>query len=402
MNRIITILLLLTACLNFNIAVGQQVGNQQNDLQGKMELTIDVSNMTDTVGRFMIMIGGESFYPEIKNNELNVSKLMLEPKKVFMAFYPAQHIKANPGKRLNEIAADFYNSLDFLGVPGKFKIVVNGTVGKSQIVNASPHQEKYAALLKLKGNFNLIMEKDQAPLITEINSTTDKRVRDSLIANYYKHYRQEYPKYYQDTILSFIKYNPDAPASLFELEEYSYDRNKDLNTLTFLYNNLTDRLKALPAGRRVFNLIDERSFAIDNLIGKPAPDFTQNTPLGKAVSLRDFRGNVTLLEFWASWCGPCRVSNPALVKAYQKYNDKGFRILGVSLDDDKERWLKAINDDGLVWTHVSDLKQFKNSVAVLYHISSIPSNFLIDKSGKIVASNLDEEQLDKYLEKLLK
>lgn len=130
--------------------------------------------------------------------------------------------------------------------------------------------------------------------------------------------------------------------------------------------------------------------------------FVQNDPLGKSVSLSDFDGNVTLLEFWASWCGPCRAANSRIVKIYQKYKDRGLRILGVSLDSEKDRWIKAIMEDSLVWTQASDLKEFDNAAASLFHVKSTPSNFLIDKSGKVIATGLNERELDEHLKKLLK
>lgn len=402
MKNILIVVLFLTACFYCHTAVSQQIKKAHNDFPGEMVLTVDVSEMKDTVGRFMITVGGEIFYPEIKNNILTINKLMQEPRKTSLSFFPAQKIKANPGMPLNEIAAEISDKLFFLGESSKFKIVVKGNVSNNEIINASPQQKKYAALIKLKENFDAKIIEDYAALIRDIENEKDKRVKDSLISVYYKYYREKYSKYYQDTILGFVKYNPDASASLFELEEYSVARYKDLKTLSLLYNNLTERLKMFPTGRRVFNSIDQESFADSNLAGKLAPNFIQNDSLGNAFSLKDFKGHVTLLEFWASWCGPCRGANPALVKAYYKYSGKGFRILGVSLDDNKERWLDAIKNDGLPWNHVSDLKGFGNSAAELYHITSIPSNFLIDESGKIIASNLEEKELNGYLEKLLK
>lgn len=108
-----------------------------------------------------------------------------------------------------------------------------------------------------------------------------------------------------------------------------------------------------------------------------------------------------MIDFWASWCGPCRRENPNVVEAYQKYKDKGFDILGVSLDRDKSAWLKGIEEDQLTWTHVSDLKYWQNEVAQLYGVSSIPHSVLLDKDGKIIAKNLRGEDLHKKLEELL-
>lgn len=394
-------LLLLAMCFNYDIAVAQELDNKMDSLIGGMELTIDISNMTDTVGRFMVMVGDEIFYPEVKNSVMIIQKSMKEPRKTFFAFYPAQKIKENPGKELNYIAAAVSDNIDFLGLPGKYKILVQGTVDKSEIINPSPHQKKYAALVKLNKNFDTKMMTEQAPLIEKIKITQNAQTRDSLISIYYKNYREQYPKYYQDTILGFVKHNPDEPASVLELEQYSYKNDKSLTILSILYNNLTERLKILPTAKRIYNAIDEEHFA-DSLIGRQAPLFVQNDPLGKLISLSDFKGNVTLLEFWASWCGPCRASNPGIVKIYQKYRDRGLRILGVSLDSKKDQWIKAIKEDGLAWTHVSDLKEFDNAAAALFHVKSIPSNFLIDKSGKVIATDLNEQELDEQLEKLLK
>ena len=130
------------------------------------------------------------------------------------------------------------------------------------------------------------------------------------------------------------------------------------------------------------------------MIGAVAPDFEQATPDGKAMKLSDLRGNVVLVDFWASWCGPCRKENPHVVKLYDKYKSKGFDVMGVSLDKTKDRWLKAIEKDDLRWNHVSDLKGWSNVVAKQYSVSSIPHTLLLDKDGKILARNLRAKELE--------
>ena len=137
-----------------------------------------------------------------------------------------------------------------------------------------------------------------------------------------------------------------------------------------------------------------------SLPGALAPDFEQETPEGDTIKLSDFRGKITLVDFWASWCGPCRRENPNVVKLYQKYKDKGFAILGVSLDREKSRWVQAIEKDGLNWSHVSDLKGWKNQIAGLYGVTSIPHTVLLDREGRIIQRNLRGEQLAYKLEEI--
>jgi peroxiredoxin len=136
-------------------------------------------------------------------------------------------------------------------------------------------------------------------------------------------------------------------------------------------------------------------------VGKIAPDFTQNDPEGNPVSLSSFLGSYLLLDFWASWCGPCRRENPHVVEAYREFHDRGLEILGVSLDNSREKWLQAIEADKLTWTQVSELNYWSNSAVSLYGISSIPSNLLLDPDGRIIAKNLRGNQLHEELSKYL-
>lgn len=141
----------------------------------------------------------------------------------------------------------------------------------------------------------------------------------------------------------------------------------------------------------------EISDARSLMVGGIAPDFSQETPEGELLTLSELRGKVVLLDFWASWCGPCRRENPNVVRVYQKYKDKGFEILSISLDKTRDRWLQAIEQDGMDWHHVSDLQGWQNAVAQTYDVHSIPHTILLDPDGKILARNLRGQQLEDKL-----
>jgi peroxiredoxin len=137
-------------------------------------------------------------------------------------------------------------------------------------------------------------------------------------------------------------------------------------------------------------------------VGYKATDFSQPTPEGKKVSLSDFKGKYVLIDFWASWCRPCRMENPNVVAAYNRFKDKGFTVLGVSLDSNRDPWVAAIQQDNLTWTHISDLKGWGNEVGKLYGVTGIPQNFLIDREGKIIAKDLRGAALDEKLAEIIK
>jgi thiol-disulfide isomerase/thioredoxin len=195
---------------------------------------------------------------------------------------------------------------------------------------------------------------------------------------------------------SLIKAQPKSTVAAYILYR-NYANDLTPNQLEAYLNLFDPSLADLAYIQELKEIVDIKK-KIDT--GKPAIDFASTTPDGKQVKLSQFYGNYLLLDFWASWCGPCRRENPNLVRIYTKYKAKGFNIFSVSLDQKRENWVEAIAKDNLTWTHVSDLKFWNSAPAKLYAIRNIPSNVLIDPKGNIIARNLRGEDLEKKLNEL--
>ncbi|MDI9365724.1 MAG: TlpA disulfide reductase family protein [Flavobacterium sp.] len=278
--------------------------------------------------------------------------------------------------------------------PGNIK-VQNVDSFSNIVVKGSKAQAEYEKLTAALKPFNNQMEA-LYKVFTQQNKSGDivaaKKTEDALDALEEKQREEVYGKY--------INSNPTSPIGLYVLQQYAgYDINAD--KVEPLFNQLSAATQASAAGTDFKAKID---LAKKTGIGKYAMEFTQNDTLGNPVSLASFKGKYVLIDFWASWCGPCRRENPNVVKTFNAYKHKPFTILSVSLDQPnaKDKWIKAIHDDNLTWTHVSDLQFWNNAVAKQYGIQAIPQNLLLDPDGKIIAKNLHGQTLSEKLSEVFK
>lgn len=223
---------------------------------------------------------------------------------------------------------------------------------------------------------------------------------DTLGLGQYRYEMAQFKNERRQQEIAFIKAHPDYAVSLEALKDAIGPLPDNILVYDKLFKGLHKPVRESKDGVALRKTID--GFMAVR-IGAVAPLFASTDTSGHTISLKDLRGKYVLLDFWASWCGPCREENPNVVKAYEQFKDKGFTILGISLDQTgkQDAWIKAIKDDGLVWQHVSDLQFWNNAVAKLYSIRSIPQNFLLDPQGKIVAANLRGEALTQKLQALL-
>ena len=320
----------------------------------------------------------------LKNGKFAFSGNLIEPSQASLRL----RLKPKEGKKGSRM-----DGMQIFLEPGNIQIKAKDSL-KFAEVSGSKSQKEYEAFNDLLTPY-VKQESALGPRFQKFREAKDEAGMKSIQDEYQNMVKEKNEK----VLKPYIQSHPESPIVLTVLNQYAgFDIDPD--TIEPLFNTLSDKVKTLHSGIAFANRIEA---AKKTAVGAMAMNFTQNDTLGRAVSLSDFKGKYVLIDFWASWCGPCRAENPNLVKAFNKYKDKNFTVLGVSLDQPgkHQAWMDAIHKDGLDWTQVSDLKFWDNAVAKQYGIRAIPQNFLIDPSGKIVAKNIRGEELDKKLDEII-
>ena len=358
--------------------------NKQYFVEGKIETTNNEAQAmlicrtnTININKTVNIIDGKF---EFKGNVINEIE---EPVKATI------FLKKNKNTFVNR-----KESLTFYLEPGINKIVSKtNSITNAKVLDSKINSEYNRLLQALEP-----LDKKEDDLKSEYKKKAAKNIKDTLALAKIDVQLDSLEKEQKNKYLHFVKENPDSFISILALNKY--DLTPLYSDVAPFFNLLSERVKNTKSGKEyAVNLERIKTTSV----GKLAPNFTQKDVNGNDVKLSDYKGKYVFVDFWASWCGPCRQENPNVLKAYKKYHSKGFDVLGVSLDVEqmKDNWLNAIKEDNLPWVQVSDLKM-NNKAAELYGIKAIPQNILIDPKGVIIAKNLKGKELHLKLAEIFK
>jgi peroxiredoxin len=364
--------LLFTPLLSF-----AQNGAKEFELKGKLNLSKSVDRV------YLRYSSGDQYITDsakVKNGAFNFKGKIPEPT---VAGLVVKYAKQDGEEKAQREATQIFIE------PSKMEFVTKDSL-KSSFLTGSKGEKDFKELIKKVESY------DFEPLYASYSDYQKKADKEGM-SKIEKQIEELENKMNEDVYLGFLKSKPNSPVALYALKQYAgYDI--DAAKVEPLFKNLPANQKAWPSAV-AFN--ERIVIAKKTGIGNYAMDFTQNDTLNRPVSLSSFRGQYVLVDFWASWCGPCRRENPNIVEAYNKFKESNFTILGVSLDKNPEAWKKAIIDDNLSWTHISDLKYWQSEVVPLYGFQSIPFNVLVDPAGKVIAENLRGSALEDKLSAVL-
>ncbi len=378
------LLIALLLPLLLNVAQGQtkSISNQEFILKGKIigeDLVYVHLTYTDIYNKFVY----DSCY--LKNGEFKFSGFIKEPTNAYFYIYSNKKSKSENNS----------NSVDFFLEPTMLQAFFKDGDFRHGKITGSKTQDEYVIYTNKRDSISKKWEKAWNDMEYARAQKNTIKV-DSFYENQLPLYNRE--QYSLD--FSIIKNSPYSPLSAYLL--WTHTIRLTIDSSKMFYNLLAPNIQASLYGKRVKYNIDKNE---PLEIGKESPSFSETDMNGKTVNLKDFRGQYVLLEFWASWCEPCRAENPLLKSLFSKYHDKGFTIIGVSLDRLKEKddWLLAIKNDQLDWIQLCDFKFHDGEIINKYNLvgKGIPNNFLIDPKGNIVAKRLLGDDLAKKLEQLI-
>ena len=266
------------------------------------------------------------------------------------------------------------------------KTKVGGTYNNDEMQSFTEKRNEFQAKIK---EFEY---KNQSKLAVAQNNNDEKTIKQ-LQADY-----AVLQNNMKDYVMKYIGDHPKSYISSLLIYSMFADFEPDTAKIQKYYDGLDQSLKDHSEGKKILKKLKETK-KVD--VGKRAPDFSAKSPDGKVISLKESLGKVTIIDFWASWCKPCRMENPNVVALYNELHSKGLNIVGVSLDKDLNKWKEAIAKDGITWTQVSNLKEWKEPIALLYNVNSIPKTFVVNKYGIVVAKDLTGKELKDKVTELL-